>query len=206
MNHNNATMKINLLMLLCVIGVTSCYSQNRNDLLSMHFDQPITVLIGEHKLEQFQDPNYGIYTYKTDQLDGFKIADIDLSTYKYPNGRVADFNRIQIYVDSRTSKKYLGFRYTTVRQDEIQELIASLKKNYPEFEQRKDSAGDVYLWDLKSLNAWLFYYPNHSVDGNGKDFLNSNFLYVKKGTRLDDSKDSSIPTIWQQIDGLYPKD
>ncbi|WP_293888714.1 MULTISPECIES: hypothetical protein [unclassified Sphingobacterium] len=85
-------------------------------------------------------------------------------------------------------------------------MIASLKKNYPEFEQRKDSAGDVYLWDLKSLNAWLFYYPNHSVDSNGKDFLNSNFLYVKKGTRLDDSKDSSIPTIWQQIDGLYPKD
>lgn len=57
-------MKIFLLMLLCVVGVTSCNSQNRNDLLAIRFDQPIIELIGAHKLEQFQDPNYGIYTYK----------------------------------------------------------------------------------------------------------------------------------------------
>lgn len=192
-------------MLLCLIGVTSCNSQNRNDLLAIHFNQSVSTLISAQKLEEFQDPNYGIYTFKTDKLEGFKIGDIDLSTYKYPNGPVADFNRIQVYVDDRTSQQYLGFRYTTVKQDEIKELVNYLKKKYPKFEQRKDSTGEVYFWDIESLNAWLFYYPSVSVDSNGKDFLNSNFLYVKKGTRVENSQDTSYNTILDNFNMMYPK-
>ena len=45
---------------------------------------------------------------------------------------------------------------------------------YPTYEQRKDSNGDAYFWDITSLDAWLFYYPSTSVDRNGKDFLSSN--------------------------------
>lgn len=197
-------MKIYLLMLLCLIEITSCNSQNKNDLLAMHFDQHVAELIDEQKLEEFQDPIYGIYTYKTDQLDGFKIGEVDLSTYKYPKGPLADFNNLQVYVNNRTAKQYLGFRYTSVKQEEIKQLIDYFKKKYPNFEQRKDSNGDGYFWDIKSLDAWLFYYPSTSTDGNGEKFLNSNFLFVKRGTRMGNSKDASYNTILDHFNMMYP--
>lgn len=197
-------MKIYLLMLLCLIEITSCNSQNKNDLLAMHFDQNVAELIDEQKLEEFQDPIYGIYTYKTDQLDGFKIGEIDLSTYKYPKGPLADLNNLQVYVNNRTAKQHLGFRYTSVKQQEIRQLIDYFKKKYPNFEQRKDSNGDGYFWDIKSLDAWLFYYPSTSTDGNGEKFLNSNFLFVKRGTRMANSKDASYNTILDHFNMMYP--
>lgn len=39
---NGKRLKMYLLVLFCVFVLTACNAQNRNDLLSMHFDQPIT--------------------------------------------------------------------------------------------------------------------------------------------------------------------
>lgn len=192
------------LLLLGFFGMVSCDSQ-KNDLLSIPFDQPVTELIHTNKLQGTQDVNYGVYSYQTDQLDKFRIGNINLKTYAYPNSAAADYNNLQMYVDNRKSQRYLGFRYTTVKQDEITALLEQLKKQYPEFERRKDSPGDAYFWDLKSLNAWLFYYPSFSRDKNDKNFLHSNFLFVKKGTRVENSKDTSVFTIWQLMELQYPK-
>lgn len=198
-------MKIYLLMLLCVIGVTSCNSQNRNELLAMKFNQPISELINTQKLKESQDIIYGIYSYETDKLEGFRLGDINLSTYKYPKSAAADYNNIEVYVTDRKSQQYLGFRYNTVEQEEIKQLIEYFKKKYPTYEQRKDSNGDGYFWDIGPLDAWLFYYPSTSVDGNGKKFLNSNFLFVKKGTRMGNSQDTSYNTILDNFNMMYPK-
>lgn len=192
-------------MLLCVIGVTSCNSQNRSDLLAMKFNQPISDLINTNKLKESQDIIYGIYSYETDQLDGFRLGDVNLSTYKYPKSAAADYNNIEVYVDNRTAKQYLGFRYTTVKQEEIKQLIEYFKRKYPTYAERKDSGGEAYFWDLSSLNAWLFYYPSISIDGNGEKFLNSNFLFVKKGTRMENSQDTTYNTILDNFNMMYPK-
>lgn len=193
---------VQILSLFFLIGITSC-STDKNDLITLTFGQSIAELINSQKLEEFQDPIYGIYTYKTDQLDGFKIGDIKLSTYKYPNSPVADFNRIQVYVDDRIAKQYLGFRYNTVKQDEIPQLLEYFKMKYPTYETTKDSNGVAYFWEISSLDAWLFYYPSTSVDRNGKDFLNSNFLYVKKTTRMENN--TNYNTILDHFNMMYPK-
>lgn len=192
-------------MLLCIIGGSSCNSQNRNDLLAMKFNQSISELINTQKLEKSQDVIYGIYSYETDKLEAFKLGDVNLSTYKYPKSAAADYSNIDVYVDNRKSQQYLGFRYNTVRPEEIKQLIEYFKKKYPVFEQRKDSNGDAYFWDIAPLDAWLFYYPSTSVDSNGKGFLNSDFLFVKKGTRMENSQDKSYNTILDNFNMMYPK-
>lgn len=197
-------MKILIIMLLSLVGVTSCHFQHKNDVMALPFNQGISEMITTQQLEESQDIIYGIYTYETSELDGFRIGDINLSTYTYPESAAADYNNIKIYADSRTSPQYLGFRYTTVKQDEIAQLLDYLKTNYPEFEQRKDAGGEAYFWDITALDAWLFYYPSTSVARNEKEFLHSNFLFVKKGTRMENSRDTSYNTILDNFNMMYP--
>ncbi|WP_157274803.1 hypothetical protein [Pedobacter sp. Leaf194] len=196
------------LFLSIVIGmiILSCKSQTKTDLLSLKPDSDISSIATQDKeLKKDMDPNLGLASLTTKKLDGYAIGDVKLSTYDYPNGNLSDYSSLSIFVNSKEKSNYLGFNYSSVNQDETKAIIAYLKKTYSTYQQSDTKgSGESFFWDIPKLNAWIFTYQAISTDKNSKNFFSTNFILVKKGTRMENSTDPKVITIKDYYRMMYP--
>lgn len=195
-------------LFLIMIGMTviSCKSQTKTDLLALKFDESILPLIQEdQQLKKDQDPNLGLKAYTTNKPDNFTLGGVKLSTYSFPNGNLADDNHLYLFIADRDKPDYLGFKYSTVHQEETKFILDYLKKTYPNYVQRDTKGnGKSFFWEVPTLNAWIFMYQGISNDKNHQQFLTTNFIFVKRGTRMENSTDPKVITIKEYDQMMYP--
>lgn len=193
---------------LILIGMTilSCESQTKTDLLALKFDQDVLSTVqGNNQLKKDQDPNLGLNAYATNKLDNYILGDVELSTYSFPNGNLADYNNLYLFTTGKDKTNYLGFKYNSVNQEETKSIIDQLKKTYPNYEQRDTKGtGESIFWDVPTLNAWLLVYQGISIDKNDKNFFSTCFIFVKRGTRMENSTDPTVMTIREYYNMMYP--
>lgn len=186
--------------------ILSCKSVSKKDLLALKLDADLSSLVQEDKqLKKDQDPNLGLVGYRTSEIDEYAIGEIKLKTYAYPNGNLADYNSLIIFVNAKDNTNYLGFNYSTVNQDEAKSILNYLKNTYPTYQQSATNGnGESFIWDIPKLNSWIFSYQGISTDKNKHDFFTTNFIYIKKGTRMENSADSKVITIKDYYKMMYP--
>lgn len=186
--------------------IMSCQSQTRTDLLSLKLDADLSSIIQNDKqFKKDQDPNLGLIGYTTNKLDNYALGIIKLTTYSFPNGNIADYSNLSVFVTNKSKNNYLGFKYNSVNQEETKSIISYLKKTYPNYEQSDTrGSGESFFWDIPAINAWIFAYQGISIDKNGKNFFSTNFILVKKGTRIENSDDPKVMTIKENYKMMYP--
>lgn len=194
------------LFILTGIVILSCKSQKNTNLLSLKFDSDITSLVRQDtELKKDLDPNLGLASLTTNKLEGYSIGEINLRTYAYPNGNVTDYNNLSILISANQKNKYLGFNYSSVNQEETRSIIDHLKKTYPSFHQSDTKGnGESFFWDIPKLNAWIFIYQGISTNKIDKKFFSTNFIFVRRGTRMENSVDSNVITIMHYYKMMYP--
>ena len=112
--------------------IISCKPQTKTDLLTVKFDLDLSMFtLRDKELKKDVDPNLGLVTLTTQELDGYAIGDTKLTTYAYLNGNLADYNNLSIFVTSKDKNNYLGFHYSCVNQEETKAIITYLKNTYP---------------------------------------------------------------------------
>lgn len=195
------------LLLLIGITVISCNSQTRTDLLALKFDENVLSIVqGDKQLKKDQDPNLALRNYTTNKPDNYVLGGIKLSTYSFPDGNLADYNNLSLFVADKDKPNYLGFKYTSVNQEEIKSIVSYLKKTYPNYERRNTQGnGESFFWDIPTLNAWIFMYQGISNAKNNKNFFTTDFIFVKRGTRMENSTDPKVITIKEYYNMMYPE-
>ncbi|OWK69743.1 hypothetical protein CBW18_15480 [Pedobacter sp. AJM] len=186
--------------------IISCRSQTKTDLLPLKFDANLSSFIQKDKeLKKGQDPNLGLLSYTTNKLDNYAIGSVKLLTYAFPNGNLADYNNLTLFITDKIKNNYLGFKYNSVNQEETKSILDYLKKTYPDYIQSdKKESGESYFWEISTLNAWIFSYQSISIDKNNNNFFSTDFILVKKGTRMENSKDPKVITIKEYYKMMYP--
>jgi len=189
-----------------VVTILSCNSQTKTDLLSLKLNSKVpAVVLQNNELKQDTDPNLGLAILNTAKLEKYAIGEIELNSYTFPNGNVADYSNLSILLSSKQRNNYLGFNYSSVNQQETKAIVAYLKKTYPAYQQSDTKGnGESYFWDVPKLDAWIFTYQGNSTDKNGKNFFNTNFIFVKRGTRVENSTDPKVITIMAYYKMMYP--
>lgn len=186
--------------------VISCESQTKTNLLALKFDENVSSIVqGDKQLKKDQDPNLGLMGYTTSKPDSYILGGVKLSAYSFPDGNPADYNHLYLFIADKDKTNYLGFNYNSVNQEETKSIVDYLKKTYSNYEQRDTKGnGESFFWDLPTLNAWIFMYQGVSNDKNDKRFFSTNFIYVKKGTRMENSTDPKVITIKEYYNMMYP--
>ncbi len=194
-------------LILIVTAIVSCQSQTKTDLLALKFDENIeSVVTGDQQLKKDQYPNLGLNTYTTSKPSNYALGEIKLSTYSFPTGNLADYNHLSLLIAGKDKANYLGFNYSSVNQEETKSIVDYLKKTYPNYERRDTQGnGESYFWDLSALNAWMLMYQGISIDQKGNKFFTTNFIFVKKGTRMENSTDPKVITIKEYYNMMYPE-
>lgn len=195
-------------LFLILIGMTvmSCESQTKTDLLALKLDENVSNIVqADQELKKDQDPNLGLHAYATNKPGNYALGGIKLSTYDFPNGNLADHNHLYLFIANKDKPNYLGFNYSSVNQAETKSIIDYLKKTYSGYERRDSKGnGESYFWDVPTLDAWIFVYQGISNDKNDKQFFTTNFILVKKGTRMENSTDPKVMTIKDYYTMMYP--
>lgn len=188
------------------MSIISCESQTKTDLLALKFNADLlSVVQNDSQLKKNQDPNFGLSTYATLKPDKYVLSEVKLSTYSFPNGHLADYNNLSLFTTGSDKTDYLGFNYSSVNQKETKDIVDYLKKTYPNYEQRDTRGnGESFFWDIPKLDAWILMYQGISKDKNDKNFFTTNFIFVKKGTRMENSTDPKVMTIKEYYDMMYP--
>ena len=186
--------------------ILSCKSPTTTDLLSLKFDSDISgSVLRDKTLKKDFDPNLGITSFSTNKIDGYAIGDVNLSTYSYPNANLADHSNLLIFVSAKDKSNFLGFNYSSVNQEETKAIIEYLKKTYPTYLQSDTKGnGGSFFWDIPKLNAWIFTYQGISKDKDNSSFFSTNFIFVKRGTRMSNSTDTKVQTIMDYYKMMYP--
>ncbi|KQS40963.1 hypothetical protein [Pedobacter sp. Leaf194] len=189
-----------------VVTILSCNSQTKTDLLSLKLNSKVpAVVLQNNELKQDTDPNLGLAILNTAKLEKYAIGEIELNSYTFPNGNAADYSNLSILLSSKQRNNYLGFNYSSVNQQETKAIVAYLKKTYPAYQQSDTKGnGESYFWDVPKLDAWIFTYQGNSTDKNGKNFFSTNFIFVKRGTRMENSTDPKVITIMAYYKMMYP--
>lgn len=195
-----------LFLLLIGMTVISCESQIRTDLLALKFDENILPIVQrDPQLKKDQDSNLGLRGYTTNKPGNYAIAGVKLSTYAFPNGNLADENSLSLFTTDTDKPNYLGFKYTSVDQEETKAIVDYLKKAYPNYKQGdKNGKTESFFWEVPTLNAWIFMYQGISNDKNDQEFFTSNFIVVKRGTRMENSNDPKVISIKEYYNMMYP--
>ncbi|AMP98775.1 hypothetical protein AY601_1866 [Pedobacter cryoconitis] len=195
------------LLLLIGITVISCKSQTRTDLLALKFDENVlSIFQGDKQLKKDQDRNLGLRNYTTNKPDNYVLGGIKLSTYSFPDGNLADYNNLSLFVADKDKPNYLGFNYASVNQEETKSIVSYLKKTYPNYERRNTQGnGESFFWDIPTLNAWIFMYQGISNDKSNRNFFTTNFIFVKRGTRMENSTDPKVISIKEYYNMMYPE-
>lgn len=191
----NSTLKASVRILLIFVFVPFFLAcQSKTDLLSLKFDQDASKLFkGDKQLKSGRDKFFGLQGYTDDEPNNYAIDGIKLSSYTRPNAE--GHNKLLIYINGEVN--YLGFKYSSVDQDESRKIIDHLKTKYPKFQKVAERGdGESLIWDLPALQAWIIFYQRNQVANDGKKFLESNFIVVKKGTRIANSDDPNGMNIY----------
>ncbi|GGH07727.1 hypothetical protein GCM10007352_12600 [Mucilaginibacter phyllosphaerae] len=186
--------------------ILSCKSQTTTDLLSLKVDSDLSGFVLQDKaLNKEEDPNFGLTCLNTNKIDGYAIGDVRLSTYAYPNANLADYSNLSIFVSAKDKNIFLGFNYSSVNQKETRAIINYLKKIYPTYQQSDTKGnGESFFLDIPKLNAWIFTYQGISKNKDNSSFFSTNFIFVKKGTRMENSADTKVQTIRDYYKMMYP--
>lgn len=186
--------------------ILSCKSHPTTDLLSLKLDSDLSgIVLRDKALKKEVDPNLGLTNLNTNKIDGYAIGDITLNTYAYPNANLADYSNLSIFVSAKDKSDFLGFNYSSVNQEETRALIDYLKKNYPTYQQRDTKGnGESFFWDIPKLNAWMFTHQGISKNKDNSSFFNTNFIFAKRGTRIENSTDTNVQTIRDYYKMMYP--
>jgi hypothetical protein len=182
--------------ILCIFALVPFFlgCQSKTDLLSLKFDQDVSKLFkGDKQLKSGRDIFFGLRGYIDDEPNNYSIDGIKISSYTYPNSEA--HNKLLIYINGEAS--YLGFKYSSVNQEESRGIIDDLKAKYPKFQKvaaRGD--GESFIWDVPALQAWIILYQRNQIANDGKKFFESNFIVVKKGTRIANSDDPNGMNIY----------
>ncbi|RYY16061.1 MAG: hypothetical protein EOO04_27585 [Chitinophagaceae bacterium] len=196
-------MKFFFLVLISTI-MLSCKSQRTIDLLSLKLDSDVSGLVSGQSVKKDVDPNLGITSFSTNKINGYAIGDITLSTYVYPSANLADYSNLSIFVSAKDKSKFLGFNYSSVNQEETKAIINYLKITYPTYQQSDTKGnGESFFWDIPKINAWIFTYQGISKDKSNSSFFNTNFIFVKIGTRMENSTDAKVQTIRDYYQMMY---
>lgn len=187
----NPTVRLRLLFIF-VPFFLAC--QSKTDLLSLKFDRDVSKLFKDDKqLKTGRDKFFGLWGYSDDEPNNYSIDGIKLSSYTHPDAE--NHNKLLIYINGDVN--YLGFKYSSVNQEESSKIIDDLKTKYPKF-QKVAARGDreSLIWDIPALQAWIILYQRNQLAKDGKKFLESNFIVVKKGTRIANSTDPNGMNIY----------
>ena len=197
---------IKLVLVLVLAALQSCKTSDTVDLLSTAFGEDMTAYKKQHEsLESKRDLVNGLWSYAGRDLEDVSIGGNRIKLpYHYPKGHLLDYSYLSIYVEAKNDARYLGFELMDVNQEETTNLLDYFKREFPEFIDKSDQDRQAYYWDLKDKNAWLFFTQGISIDQKSEKFWSSKFLYIKKGTRVDNSEDTSYNTLLDNFKMMYP--
>ncbi|MFK7000674.1 hypothetical protein V3470_14225 [Flavobacterium oreochromis] len=165
-----------------------------------------TIFNPNEVLKEFQEDftsDYEIKSFSTVNIDNLKIGDINLESYAIKNGYPIGVNEIYILVEDFKSKKYLGFdiRLTNDTGDKI---IEHFKNKYGNPEIRNGSANSIaYVWNTK--DSWILIDQTEEINKNKEAYKETYLTYVKKGTKVYNSKKANVMTILESFNSTYPK-
>ena len=198
-------MKKTIYILILLTTMVSCNSQI--DLEKLNYDENVLVKLKDSKeIQKDQDAIYGLLSYKTDELEGFKFGEVSFSKYSMENGYDADYNDLQLYVDDYKTNKFLGFTIELVNQEECKKLTDYLKKKYGNPELHESSySPEAYVWNNENLNQLILINHENRETRDGKKFLFLRCTIIKKGVRVENSSDSNVFTILDSFNLAHPK-
>ncbi|MET4140796.1 hypothetical protein [Pedobacter sp. UYP1] len=191
----NSALKVSIrVLLIFAFALFFLACQSKTELLSLKFDQDISKLFkGDKQLKTGRDKFFGLRGYTDNDPDNYTIDGIKLSSYTHPGSE--NHNKLLFYINGEVN--YLGFKYSSVDQEESRRIMADLKTKYPKFQKvaaRGD--GESFLWDIPAHQAWIIFYQQNQLAKDGKKFYESNFIVVKKGTRIANSTDPNGMNIY----------
>ncbi|UPZ17820.1 hypothetical protein [Flavobacterium humidisoli] len=199
--------KIFILLFMCTTFI-SCNSQT--DLETLKFDKPISEDIKKIKdVEKDDNGNYGLKSYRTNQLDYFKFGEVNFSKYAVPNGYDDAYSDIYMHVDNFEQNNYLGFSMYITNDQEGTALLNYLKKRFGKPEERSTGLenGIAFVWELKESKQWVLLEQNTENTRDHKKYLRTQVTIVKQGTRMLNSKNPEWITILENFKGSStPKD
>ncbi|TWP29896.1 hypothetical protein ETU09_02630 [Apibacter muscae] len=197
-------MKKLLSLLFCIFLMVSCQSQI--DLEGLTPGEDISTLAKNLKeTREDREPNYGLLGYRTENLDQYKFGEVSFSKYELPDGNVADYSDSYLFVDNFKKNRYLGFRLLLVNEKEGNQLLDYLRKQYGEPEVHEGSGKDkAYVWYVK--DQWILFNQKYGrKNQKGENFTSTYCMFVKQGTRVENSTDPKVFTILESFNMAYPK-
>jgi hypothetical protein len=191
---------------MATILIPSCNSQT--DLENLVNDEDISKIIKDFKqIEEVTEPNYGLLSYETKDIQNFKFGNITFSNYSVKDGYDYGSNSINICVENYESKKYLGSILNIVKEDEAKKLLAYLEKKHGNSEKRETGGNGIALfWEVKQSNQWIFLLQDTEHTREHIPYLSTKVIFVKQGVRIENSKDSNVFSILDNFNLAYPKE
>lgn len=189
--------------ILCLLLFASCQSQT--NLMDEKFDSPVGELLKKRLDGKDLDTYTGLNVRNTSDLDGIRLGEVKLQSYTYPDAGAADYSSLSLFTKVPSQADYLGFKLTSVNQEESVALTNYLKKTYASFEDRSDEHTEAYIWDLPALDAWMFLFQSLQNNTKQESFKATTVIFVKRGTYLAGKQAADVPTLMEQFDFLYPK-
>lgn len=194
-----------LFVLIMILTITSCNSQT--DLEKLKIDSDISDLIKSIPTsEKRLDEQYGLMSYRIEELQNFKLGENTFSKFKIPNGYAYGTSDLYLHVDNYNTNKLLGFTLNIVKEEEAKKTLNYLKKKYGNPEVRDTGGNGISLfWNIKESKQWIFLTQNKERTRKHDIYVSTKVLFVKEGTRIENSKDSKIFTILDNFSMAYPK-
>lgn len=194
-------MKKLLLLFTASLMITSCNSQTDLEILKCN-ESILEIIKNTKEIEKDHDIIYGLKSYRTDNLQNFRFGNVSFSKYVMPNAFNADYNDLYLHVDNYENNNFIGFTIELVNKEEGEKLFLYLKQKYgnPEFRQPREGykyqkGEGNYIWDSNNLDYWILLSQTPRLKKDHSNFIYSRCVLIKKGTRVENSTDSTVFTV-----------
>lgn len=184
---------------------SSCTSQT--DLENLVNDQNISDLVKKTtNTQQISDPDYGLLCYDTKEAQNFKFGTVVFSNYSVKDGYDYSVNTVKICVDNYQSNKFLGNILNIVNDQEGKKLKIYLEKAYGKPEKRDTGDNGIALfWNVDRSNQWIFLTQDIEYSRHKVAYLSTKVIMVKRGVKIENSKDKDVFSILDNFNLAYPK-
>ena len=170
------------------------------DLEKIAFDSKIDEKFRNYEKEVTNESGFKSYT--STELNDLKFGEIDFNTYKVKNGYPYGENQIWILVDDYDNNTFSGIELI-LNNEKGSELFNYINKKYGKADSREDSNSKAYFWNAK--NIWVFLKQKHEFNMKHEVYTQTTFSFIKKGIRVENSKDEKVFTILDYFNLTYPK-
>ncbi|MFC5873178.1 hypothetical protein [Chryseobacterium arachidis] len=203
-NPMNINMVKYLFLSFSFLVVVSCNAQT--DLETFKVDEIVSENIIEKSAKE-TEPIYGLLSYRLEDIQNYRLGSVGLSAYSISNGYNYSNNNLALIVNNYQENKYLGFILNLVKEEDGKGVTDFLIKTYGKPENRQaDKNSLASFWDVSSESKWIFLLQTQEPSQDGKKYKNVKVFVVKKGTRVDNSTDSTVFSILESFNLAYPKD